>query len=292
MLYTIENEYLKLKISSAGAEMHSVFNKKNALEYLWNGDDRYWNGHAYNLFPFCGRLWESRYTYKGREYKMGLHGFARNSIFTVNQQKEDKISFILCDDDSTYAIYPFKFRLTVIYSLIKNKIVNEYTVENLGDNKMYYSLGAHPGFFVPLQPDEVFDDYYIEFETPQTAIEKLKISESGYLLHGTETCKLKDDRIIPLTHELFAESNFYVNADKKVAMRSHKSERAVILTYPDMKYLGLWQVYGKNAPYLCIEPWYGSPSFEGKTDDIETKSDMLTLDSSEVRKTYITFEME
>ncbi len=292
MIFTIENEYLCLDICDLGAEMHKIFNKKNSIEYLWDANPKYWGGHAYNLFPFCGRLWDSKYTYKGNEYNMDLHGFARKAVFSVKEKRSETISFELVSNEEIFEIYPFSFKLTITYSLDKNKIYNYFTVENTDAGKMYFSMGTHPGFFVPLGEGESFEDYYIEFPEEQTSIEKLKISESGYLLKGTEQVKLKNNKILPLSHNLFAQSNFFLNMSKSVALRSEKSNKAVILTYPDMNYLGFWKVDDVSAAYLCIEPWQGCPAEEGKVDRLETKRDIITLDSLEKWDTFISIEIE
>ena len=64
MNHVIENEALRVTVSSMGAEMISAVDKNDGTEYVWQGDATYWTGHAYNLFPICGRLTEGKYTYK------------------------------------------------------------------------------------------------------------------------------------------------------------------------------------------------------------------------------------
>ena len=57
-----------------------------------------------------------------------------------------------------------------------------------------------------------------------------------------------------------------------------------------MKYLGLWHVPKKEAPYICIEPWYSVPAYDGKVDDLDTKRDMIHLEAGGIyeNKTVIT----
>ena len=76
MIYTIENDSIRVQISDVGAELQSIVGKKDNTEYLWQGDAQYWSGRAYNLFPICGRLTDGKYTYQGKTYEMNLHGFA------------------------------------------------------------------------------------------------------------------------------------------------------------------------------------------------------------------------
>ena len=49
MNYTIENDRLKIQISSRGGEMQSVI--RDGREYLWQADPQYWDEKAPNLFP-------------------------------------------------------------------------------------------------------------------------------------------------------------------------------------------------------------------------------------------------
>ena len=64
MLYTIENEQIRVEISDRGAEIMSIVGKKSGHEYLWQGDAKYWASRATVLFPICGRLTEGKYTYE------------------------------------------------------------------------------------------------------------------------------------------------------------------------------------------------------------------------------------
>ena len=86
MLYTIENKKIKVTVSDMGAEMTSLILKKTGVEYLWQGDPTYWTGHAYNLFPICGRLWEGKYTYQGNTYYAAPMSFIRDNA-TTRQEK-------------------------------------------------------------------------------------------------------------------------------------------------------------------------------------------------------------
>ena len=79
MLYSIENDRLRVEINDIGAELYSIKDKADGFEYLWQGDPQYWSGRAYNLFPICGRITEGRYTYKG------------GSVFIIPMQRTEDI---------------------------------------------------------------------------------------------------------------------------------------------------------------------------------------------------------
>ena len=50
-MYSIENQYLKIEVSSLGAELQSIFDKEMKQEVLWQGDKKYWGRRAPVLFP-------------------------------------------------------------------------------------------------------------------------------------------------------------------------------------------------------------------------------------------------
>ena len=85
MKYEISNEYLKVKADTEGAILWSVTDK-DGFEYIWQGDDRYWNEHGANLFPYIARLWEKSYIFQGKTYHMDIHGFPRILFSPVRKQ--------------------------------------------------------------------------------------------------------------------------------------------------------------------------------------------------------------
>ena len=68
MEYFLENDTLKLKIASHGAEMKSLIKKSTSIEYLWKADPAYWGRTAPVLFPIVGRVVDDNYTVDGKKY--------------------------------------------------------------------------------------------------------------------------------------------------------------------------------------------------------------------------------
>lgn len=291
MIYTIENDKIKASFSDVGAELVSLINKADGTEYLWQGDPAYWTGHAYNLFPICGRLTEGKYTYKGETYEMNLHGFARKTSIPVTKQEDKKITFTLTADENTLKIYPFNFKLEITYSLCRNALTTAFTVKNNDDKVMYFALGGHPGFNVPLGGDGKFEDYYLEFDE-ECAPEKLIMSETCYYTGKNEKFNKIDKKTVNLEHSLFDnDAVFLYNVPKGVTLKNKVSDRYVRVEYPDMQYLGIWHAPKTEAPYVCIEPWYSIPADDGVIDDLETKREMMTLESKRTYKTKMVFKI-
>jgi galactose mutarotase-like enzyme len=74
----------------------------------------------------------------------------------------------------------------------------------------------------------------------------------------------------------------------KAILRSDKGSKGVEITCDDMKYFGIWHTPKSDAPFVCMEPWLGIPSYDGKIDDFATKRDMIHLAAGETFNTDFT----
>jgi len=254
-MFTIENQQLKVSIHPKGAELQSIFHKDHRLEYMWNGDPAVWGKHSPILFPMVGTLKGGQYHYKGKIYQLGRHGFARDRVFVVEMQKPDAITFLLRSDAETRASYPFDFELRVSYELLENGLRTGYSVNNPSGEDLYFSIGAHPAFKVPLLEGMDYSDHYLEFEKAET-IARWPISADG-LIERKPLPVLNGSRRLPLSKELFANDAlvFKHPASHAIALRSDKSPHGLRMAFPGFPFLGLWAA--KNADFVCIEPWCG-----------------------------------
>lgn len=281
-LYTIQNERLTVKISDLGAELRSI-KDRSGYEYLWQGNiDGLWEGHAPILFPICGQVWEGRYTWQGKTYELGCHGFAQFMTFDGEQISDDCLRMTLVANEETKRLYPFDFSLSVCFRLEDNRLSCTVTVGNRGEGPMPFSLGFHPGFNVPMD-GTAFEDWHLSFSEP-CAPKEIVVTESGFITGECIPRPLVDGRILPLTHSLFdINSPFYKEIPSSVRLESEKSPRAVTLSYEGLPYLGIWQDEKTEAPFLCIEPWHGMPTIEGRDEELATKTDTVTLQSGETK---------
>ena len=276
MFWTIENECLSVTVEDLGAQIKSIYSKKYKTEYFWQGSDRYWKGRGYNLFPVVGRLYDGKYTFNGKEYPMGIHGFARNSLFTLCEKDDLKMVFAVSSNDETLKVYPFEFIFKIEYSLEKNRLVVKYIVENKGKEVMYFGLGAHPGFNVPFDGGN-FNDYYIEFNS-ECSPERLLLGPN-YLMSGKSTrFELKNDKILRLKHDLFDDDAVILkNSARSLKIKKQGGEKTIEVEFPNMPYLGIWHTVKSDAPFVCIEPWENLPSNEGELQDITEKENIGVL---------------
>lgn len=65
----IKNDKLVLTVSEHGAELQSIKDNEGK-EYLWDGDEKYWNRHSPILFPLVCGLWKDTYRCEGHTYHL------------------------------------------------------------------------------------------------------------------------------------------------------------------------------------------------------------------------------
>ncbi len=277
MLVTIENAHLRLTVDTLGAQMMSILSR-DGCEYLWQGDPVFWSDRAPVLFPFIARLEKEQYQLDGTVYPMGIHGFAAQSEFAVEVQR-DALVLTLHSTDVTKESYPFDFSLEITYRLVGSAIHVENRVVNKSTMPMHFALGGHPGFCVPMNGEGHFEDCYLEFSA--TCIpERIGFTEDTVLVNG-QTCSypLQDGKILPLQHSLFDEDAIILqNMAREVTLKSNVSQRCVTVSYPDMPHLGVWHWPHTDAPYVCIEPWTSLPGRSGVLEDIACRSDFIHLE--------------
>jgi galactose mutarotase-like enzyme len=254
-MFEISNEKLSVHISAAGAELQSIVSKENELEYMWSGDPAFWGKKSPVLFPIVGGLKNGSYQHQGITYQLGRHGFAREREFTVRSHSTDTIRFSLVSDETTKEVYPFDFIFSIDYSVSGNRLTVKYIVENIGDETLLFSVGAHPAFKVPLVDGTSYEDHELIFSGQETA-GIYPLSAEGLIEKHTEPLLNHSNRI-PLHKELFAKDAlvFKELQSNYIGILNSKNVHGLKLHYSDFPFMGIWAA--KNADFVCIEPWCG-----------------------------------
>lgn len=275
-LYFLENEKLKIAVDSMGAELSSILRKSDSTEMLWQGDPRFWGRKSPVLFPVVGKYKNLKTTYMGKEYRLGQHGFARDSEFTLLEKTESSISFELCESDASLAVYPFRFRLICSFILEENSVRVCWRVVNTDNKTIYFSIGAHPAFYI---------------EKGKTSLNMKNGKDITYNLINSEG--LYTDRkyaispAVTLTEELFDNDALIIqNSGVNEISLSGKNGEYLSVSF-DAPLFGIWSPARKNAPFVCIEPWYGRCDAEYFDGDITEREWGNTLfEGEEFYKEY------
>lgn len=273
----MENGILTVIISTKGGEMQSI-KTKDGIEYLWQGSEETWSDRSPNIFPYVGRLTNKTYELYGKQYHMEIHGFLPYEEMECLKMGKSEVMLRLRDNERLYQIYPFHFEYNLCYKLEQNKICVTIEIHNLDNKTMYFGLGGHPGFNVPLEDTLRFEDYYLEFAQKCEPLQ-VTFSEKCFVTDENKPYPLVEDRKIPLKHEMFDDDAIVLrNIVKEVSLKSEKGKRAVKVMFPQMDYIGFWHWPKSTVHYICIEPWSSLPAREGVIEDLEKQKNIVRLD--------------
>lgn len=251
---TIENDDIRVEVAALGAELQCITDKHTGVEYMWNADPAYWAKHSPILFPIVGTLKDNTYIYERKEYHLPRHGFAREMEFELYQQSGHTLVFKLSSNEATLAKYPFPFELYIDYSLSGKVLQVSYRVVNIGERPMFFSIGGHPAFKVPVFEGDSYDDYILEFNQVENAGRWLL--DNG-LLETRTVPLLEDTDRLPLRKELFKDDAIVLKQlnSTKVRLVQEHSGKGFEFDFNGFPYLGIWAA--KDADFVCIEPWCG-----------------------------------
>ncbi|MDP9081012.1 MAG: aldose 1-epimerase family protein [Bacteroidota bacterium] len=271
----LENDFLKVQISTKGAQLTSIFNKETQTEHLWQADPAIWPWHAPNLFPVVGGLINDELLVDDNTYPMSRHGFARQSEFILLESDEEHAVFSLPSCENTLKVYPYKFDFQVLYTLIENAVRLTFKLISHDKKTIYFSVGGHPAFSVPFNAGEKYEDYYIEFETEEKLVTHL-LSKDGFFNGETHPVSTPKNRLY-LTRDLFKDDALVFKnlKSREVCIKSDKHEQSLSVEFPHFNYLGIWAKPG--ADFVCIEPWLGCADTIDKHVDISQKEAIQQL---------------
>lgn len=256
MNYSIGNHLLSAEIRSEGAELGSL--KKDGLEYVWEADPLHWGHSAPILFPIVGGLKEGRTKIEGTSYAMAKHGFLRGRAFSLTQQSKHSVTLSTQSDAGTLAQYPYPFRFSVTFALEESALITTYLVENPSSSPMDFTLGAHPAFRCPLQPEtgEKFSDFDLTFPVAQTA-DCPHVSQDGVILTRHRRRMLEKEETLSLHQGLFYNDALIFDqlTCRSATLSSRKTGHGIRMDFDGFPFLGVWSPQSMTAPFVCLEPW-------------------------------------
>ena len=284
--FTIENEYLKVTVTTWGAQMKSVIRKCDGVEHVWQADPAVWGYHAPILFPHAGKVSGGKIEARGGVYESGQHGFARLMEHEFVEQTADTIVLELCASEATMAKFPYDFRLVSIFRLENDTLHHTLTVENLDEEKLPFGIGYHPAFAVPFDDKHVATDYELRFSEMESPI-CVNCLPTG-LVQKDHYFLGNNIRTIPVDEKLFAnDSHCMVNLKSRtLGLYEKGTGRGVVCDISEFPYTLIWSKPGMPR-FVCIEPWQSLPSPEGSSSNWEEKPAAAILEPGEAWSTTL-----
>lgn len=267
-------------VEDMGAELISYHND---IEYLWQGDPKYWEGHSPILFPNPSVLMDGKIRIAGKEYVLEKHGFVRGKQFVVEEKGESSITLSYTANAETLALYPFRFKLFVTHEITDKGFTSRFKVVNQDEKTMYFCIGGHPSFNCPLYAGEDFEDYDLRFSEIENAL-AYHTYHGQYMDKNLFWHRLDNSDTWQLKHSDFAiDSSIFENLKSEyVSLVNRHTGKGLRMYIGNFPALVVWKKEETDAPYLCIEPWQGIPAVKGESGNFEDKPYAIQLGVGEV----------
>lgn len=284
MEITLKNGNSSAKIISKGAELKSYIS--DGKELMWCADEKYWGKTSPFLFPMIGNLKNGKTIINGTEYAISKHGFARDNEFTVESYDEKTAAFSFSETDETLKGFPFKFKVTITYTLSETGLTLSYSVKNNSDSDMPYCIGAHPAFAC----DKPFDSNKLIFEQPETVESPIMNLETRMWGDKNRVKRLENSNEFPLEYSLFDNDCVYFDTIKSKSCSLVADGEGVKVSWSGFETLGVWTPDHKNAPFVCIEPWCGCDDYDTDSGIFAEKRGIQILKTGETKNYSLTIE--
>lgn len=290
MLYSLESQNISIKVDTLGAELKSLVNRETGREYMWEGNPKYWKRTSPVLFPIVGSLKNQTYIHDGKEYRMSQHGFARDMESALKGQDENSLWFELEYDEDTFEKYPFRFKLEIGYVIQEGVVEVVWKVKNLDNNKMYFSIGGHPAFKCPPDERTKRNECYLYFHNANVITSRPIVKEG--LVGTKKVCYELKDGYLNIEDTLFDNDALIVENRQcqKVSLCDNHKKPYLTVEF-DAPLFGVWSPVKTDAPFICIEPWYGRCDGEDFAGELKDRQWGNILDGQKEFKTSYKIEI-
>lgn len=281
MIYTIENGYLKIKVSNIGATLISFLNKKTNTDIVLGFDTQqeYFKNSSSHLGATVGRnanrLDKGSFEIDGQKYQLSINegdrclhsgvGDLSFRAFSLKEITSDSISLSLFDGDMSGG-FPGNLNLIVSYKLNKNKL--EYSFSALCDKDSILNITNHSYFNLNGGINTIFDqELKINSDIvslnigPMASEETIKVDNTAFDFKEYRNIKSVLDKNHPNLSKKGLDHNYiFENLEYKemARLRNDKLELIISSDLPDIhiytaNYLG--DVVGKNN--INYHDYYG-----------------------------------
>lgn len=268
MNISISNANLKATINTKGAELNSL--TKNDREYIWEGNPEFWTKHSPILFPIVGTLKDNTFLFNKKEFQLSRHGFARDNEFEVTHKDESSVTFSLKSSEETIKNYPFQFELKIIYTLREQTLDIRYDVINESQTVLPFSIGGHPAFALP----QDFENYTLKFEKEENI--KSYFLKNDLLSDNFQELPL-ENKNLNLNYSLFKNDALIIKKMQSNSIDVLENNKPLFrFSFKDFPNFGIWTK--ENAPFICLEPWFGYSDVLNTNKNIQEKEGIILLE--------------
>lgn len=267
----LENERYEVTFTEKGGEIASFIDKQTGIQYMYQGNTDFWGGKNPTLFPMVGNTFSKTYEINGKSYAMKNHGLIR---YMTLKQQEGEIVMTADSDEQTLQQYPFDFHYEIHYTLSGSQLTIRYLITNTGEEVMPFSFGLHPGFLCPLCEGETFEDYTIRFSNPEK-LTQIVMDPQGLQPYSEQDVEMQELKLDYQLFETYATLIYKGMKSAYVTLKGSK-EHGVKLSISGYPLFAVWTAK-RDAPFVCLEPWFGHSDFSAVEEDFYHREGTMLL---------------
>lgn len=145
-------------------------------------------------------------------------------------------------------------------------------MENTGKRDIHFQIGGHPAFNVP--GGKLEGIIKLDYEEPMDALKSYADGSHDMVEVPLEA----DSGIIEICNDFFRNDSVKIHKcqTRRAMLIDVDGEPAVTVDYKT-PVCAFWSPYGKQAPFVCIEPWYGIGDPRGFKGEFKDKPMMNHL---------------
>ena len=280
--HKLENELIAIEVEEHGAELKSLVRKNTGKEYMWKADPKFWGRTSPVLFPFVGAVKDKQFRTKGQTYTMGQHGFARDMEFICTDKTDTSVTHLLESTEETLKHWPYIFQLYITHTLNERDLTVSWKVVNKSQETMYFTIGAHPAFNVPVLPDTVQSQYHLTFNGEKELSYCLLNPEYGTVIPDKTYTLHLENNSCPIDEHMFDHDALVFDNGQitKAGIALPDGTPYVEISCDGFPNFGIWAAAG--APFVCLEPWMGRCDNTGYDKELSQKPNINELKPDEI----------
>ena len=221
------------------------------------------------LFPICGNLPNNQYKHGEKTYELPQHGFARSMAWEMVDQNTDSsasLTLRLSSTAETKAVYPFDFQVDFTYELEGNNLIIRQRYTNLSTEKMPFSTGLHPYFWVK-------DKSQLSVDIPGNVYQDNKTAS---LVPFDGTFDLTQPEIDAAFTSVQRHTASFTDAQRHLTLTLDYSDHYSTFVF--------WAVEGKD--FVCLEPW------TAPRNALNSGDSLIYLDPQQTIETVVTLRAD
>jgi galactose mutarotase-like enzyme len=158
---------------------------------------------------------------------------------------------------------------------------------------MYFQIGAHPAFYYPDYDPQTSERGFLSFDRSE-GLQCIRIKEKGCVDAETKyPLEIPENGLFPLAADTFDAIDTIMLQDGQVGrVALHRADKTPWLSLSfNAPVVGIWSPPTKNAPFICLEPWYGRCDRAGYEGDYRDKDWVNRLAPGERFSSVYTIEI-